>query len=115
MMKVISRKLVRKTLEMIRKLAEADEEEDSDEDESDDNVDKEESSSEDEDEKERRMEEKKAKYDDFYKEFGKNIKLGIVDDAQNRVKLAELSRWYTSSDIDQLSSLSQYIDRMKPG
>jgi hypothetical protein len=31
MMKVISRKLVRKTLEMIRKLAEAEEEEDSDE------------------------------------------------------------------------------------
>jgi len=59
MMKVISRKLVRKALEMIRKLADADEEEDSDEDESDDNVDKEESSSEDEDEKERRSEESK--------------------------------------------------------
>lgn len=40
-MKVISRKLVRKALEMIRRLADADDEDDSDEDESDSDVDKE--------------------------------------------------------------------------
>jgi len=86
MMKVISRKLVRKTLEMIRKLAEA-EEEDSEDDEyyeEDDAIEKEEEDEEDEEEIEKRKAEKREKYNAFYKEFGKSIKLGIIEDSANR-------------------------------
>lgn len=85
MMKVISRKLVRKTLEMVRKLAEAEEEEDSDEDEYyEDDIEKEETESDDEEDREKRIQEKREKYNKFYEEFGKNIKLGIIEDSANR-------------------------------
>jgi heat shock protein beta len=34
----------------------------------------------------------KEKYNTFWREFGKNIKLGIIEDPGNRNKLAQLSR-----------------------
>lgn len=33
-----------------------------------------------------------SKYDTFWKQFGKNIKLGVIEDAANRNKLAKLLR-----------------------
>jgi heat shock protein beta len=38
--------------------------------------------------------EKKGKYAKFWKEFGKAIKLGIIEDATNRVRLAKLLRFH---------------------
>lgn len=38
--------------------------------------------------------EKKGKYAKFWKEFGKSIKLGIIEDATNRVRLAKLLRFH---------------------
>lgn len=32
------------------------------------------------------------KYDIFWKNFGKNIKLGVIEDSGNRMKLAKLLR-----------------------
>ena len=99
MMKVISRKLVRKTLEMLKKLAESkdEEEEEDDEEEEEEAEEKEEKNvekdeEENEEKKEGNKKEKEDKYLGFWKEFGKNIKLGIVEDPANRSKLAKLTR-----------------------
>merc|ERR1711872_556359 len=70
----IKKKLVRKTLDMIKKI-------------SDD------------------------KYDAFWKEYSTNIKLGVIEDTANRTRLAKLLRFTTSGG--KLSSLSEYVERMK--
>ena len=74
---VIRKKLVRKTLDMIKKIAE-------------------------------------AQYNDkFWKEFGTNIKLGVIEDHSNRTRLAKLLRFFTSHSDTEVSSLEQYVERMK--
>ncbi|XP_022100344.1 endoplasmin-like [Acanthaster planci] len=77
LLKVIKKKLVRKTLDMIKKLS------------SEDYIDK------------------------FWKEYGTNIKLGIIEDHSNRSRLAKLVRFYSSNSEDQLTSLAEYQERMK--
>lgn len=39
--------------------------------------------------------EKKGQYTKFWNEFGKSIKLGIIEDAANRNRLAKLLRFET--------------------
>ena len=51
----------------------------------------------------------------FYEEFGKHIKLGIIEDTANKAKLCKLVRFYSSYDVDSLTSLDEYISRMKDG
>ena len=43
-----------------------------------------------------------GKYAKFYGEFGKAIKLGIIEDAPNRNRLAKLLRFHTSKSGDKL-------------
>ena len=74
LLKVIKKKLVRKTLDMIKKI---------DED----------------------------KYPTFWQEYSTNIKLGCIEDAANRTRLAKLLRFLSSSG--QQTSLSAYVERMK--
>lgn len=116
MMKVISRKLVRKTLEMLKKLAESKEDEE-DEEEEEDSEDETEDKAEDteKEEEETKPKEKEDKYLGFWKEFGKNIKLGVVEDPANRSKLAKLTRWFSSRNISQVTSFDDYISRAKTG
>ena len=99
-LKTIKKKLVRKALDMIRKLAEEGQDDDDDEAAvaAADSADEEE-----------------TKYDKFWKNYGKAIKLGIIEDASNRTRLAKLMRFYTSKSPTKLVSLEQYVERMKPG
>jgi heat shock protein beta len=76
LIKVIKKKLVRKVLDMLKKVPEED-------------------------------------YEKFWKEYSTNIKLGTIEDPANRTRLAKLLQFYSSHD-DKMTSLSDYVKRMKP-
>lgn len=76
LIKVIKKKLIRKVLDMIKKLD-------------------------------------KDTYEKFWKEYSTNIKLGIMEDPNNRSRLAKLLR-FQSSNGKGVTSLSEYVERMKP-
>merc|ERR1712196_417093 len=111
-MKGISKKLVRKILELMKKLAK-------EEDSGDDDEDEEKEDEEEGEEKEKKEEEeKKDKKDEesgwakFYKEFAKNLKMGCYEDDSNRSKLSKLLRFQTSKSEGKEISLDKYLDRM---
>ncbi|KAJ0678085.1 putative Heat shock protein Hsp90 family [Helianthus annuus] len=104
-LKTIKKKLIRKAFDMLRKLAEEDPDESSD--------DKEKKGKSVEDSK--GNDEKRGQYTKFWNEFGKSIKLGIVEDATNRNRLAKLLRFETTKTDGKLTTLDKYISRMKPG
>uniref|UniRef100_A0A9J8CUW5 Heat shock protein 90, alpha (cytosolic), class A member 1, tandem duplicate 2 n=1 Tax=Cyprinus carpio carpio TaxID=630221 RepID=A0A9J8CUW5_CYPCA len=54
------------------------------------------------------LSEDKDNYKKYYEQFSKNIKLGIHEDSQNRKKLSELLRYYTSASGDEMVSLKDY-------
>jgi len=76
LLRVIKKKLVRKALDMLKKMTDED-------------------------------------YAKFYKEFGTNIKLGVMEDHSNRNRLAKLLRWQSSNSDDGPTSLTSYMERMK--
>lgn len=41
------------------------------------------------------------------------LKLGIHEDSTNRRRLSELLRYHTSQSGDEMTSLSEYVSRMK--
>eukprot|EP00969_Alexandrium_andersonii_P277572 12269150-Alexandrium_andersonii.AAC.1 len=88
------KKLVRKVLEMLRKLAQKgvskDTEEDEDEEEDAQDLDA------------------VSDYEKFWETFGKNIKLGIVEDNANRNKLLKLLRFKTSKSDGEWRSVEDY-------
>merc|ERR1712176_1511472 len=106
-MKVISKKLVRKVLELKKKLSK---DEESGDEEEEDKEGKEE---------DKEKEEKKDKKDEeglwtkFWKEFNKNLKMGCYEDDSNRSKLSKLLRFPTTKSEDKEISLDKYLDRMQ--
>jgi len=118
MIKVMSKKLVRKSIDMIRALAEEGEEEEDDDEEEVEGEEGEEKAEGDDGEVDEKEDEEEDdgedKYETFWKNFGKNIKLGVIEDASNRNKLAKLLRFYSTEDPEALTSLDDYISRMKP-
>ena len=96
-LKTIKKKLVRKALDMLRKMADDEMYEDEGEEGEEEN------------------EGAAMKYSQFWKEYGKAIKLGIIDDSSNRSRLAKLLRFYSSESPDEITSLEEYVERMKEG
>merc|ERR1712193_588347 len=114
-MKVISKKLVRKVLELMKKLAKEDDSGDEDDEEKDDDEEKEEKK----DDEKKDEEEKKDKKDEestwakFYKEFNKNLKMGCYEDDSNRSKISKLLRFISTKSEEKDISLDKYLDRMQ--
>ena len=81
--RVIRKRLIRKTFDMLREIAERDNDD----------------------------------YDTFWDNFGRNLKLGVIEDADNRKDLAELLRFTTSKSGDEgaLRSLDEYVNDMPEG
>ncbi|KYN22308.1 PREDICTED: endoplasmin [Trachymyrmex cornetzi] len=76
LIKIIKKKLIRKVLDMIKKIPKED-------------------------------------YQTFWKEYSTNIKLGIIEDPQNRARLSKILQFHSSTQ-KELTSLSEYVSRMKP-
>merc|ERR1712206_12674 len=82
-MKVISKKLVRKVLELMKKLAKEDDSGDDDDEDEDDKKDEE------------------STWSKFYKEFNKNLKMGCYEDDSNRSKISKLLRFTTTKSEEK--------------
>jgi len=99
-LKVISKKVVRKAIEMIRKLSQLEVEEEEVELDEEGNV--------------IETEPKEHPYITWYKKFGASLKMGCLDDEPNRGKLLKLLRFKTSLHHGESdwNSLQEYVDRM---
>merc|ERR1719482_415724 len=92
-------------------MADADKKDD-DEDEDEDDEEKEGEEKKEDDEEEEKSDEA-TKYETFWKAFGKYIKMGLIEDAANRTRLAKLLRYLTSKSGDKEISLEDYVANMK--
>merc|ERR1711966_480058 len=111
-MKVISKKLVRKVLELMKKLAKEEESGDDEDEEKEDGDDESKDESEEKEEKKDKTDEEST-WAKFYKEFNKNLRMGCYEDDSNRSKLSKLLRFVSTKSDDKDISLDKYLDRMQ--
>merc|ERR1719183_1572832 len=99
-LKVISKKLTRKVLEMLKKLSKGEKEDE-----------------EEEDEEENKASTEKTTFEKFYEEFKQFLLVGCFEDDANRSKLAKLPRFVSSytekQDGKKKTSLEEYVARMQ--
>jgi molecular chaperone HtpG len=51
----------------------------------------------------------------FWNNFGKYLKVGIIEDDKNRKEIAEYLRFFSSSSGEEYTSLSKYVENMPEG
>lgn len=107
-LKVIGKKMTRKALAMIKAMADADQK-DSAADEEKEGSD----AAAESDKEETDSTSEESKYTKFWKAFGKYIKMGLIEDAANRTRLAKLLRYSTSKSGDKEIGLEEYVVNMK--
>merc|ERR1719453_628684 len=88
---------------MIKALADADKKDDDEDEDEEEGKEKKDEAEDDE----------VSKYETFWKAFGKYIKMGLIEDAANRTRLAKLLRYATSKSGDKEISLEEYVANMK--
>merc|ERR1719284_130076 len=94
--------------------AEAADDEDDDEDDEDsaDQDDEDDDATADEEDEDDDEEEAVSQYSKFYGEFGRSIKLGVIEDTKNRKKLVNLLRFASVKHPETPIGLSHYVDEM---
>ncbi|UOZ05177.1 molecular chaperone HtpG [Amycolatopsis sp. WQ 127309] len=55
------------------------------------------------------------KYATFWREFGRAVKEGLLDDFENREAILEISSFPSTHDAEKPTSLREYVERMKEG
>lgn len=53
-------------------------------------------------------------YERFWENFGKFLKLGAMEDKENHKRIAPLLRFFSSQSNNELISLDEYVENMKP-
>ncbi|MEV0329072.1 molecular chaperone HtpG [Micromonospora echinospora] len=61
------------------------------------------------------MTEHPDRYRTFWTEFGRAVKEGLIDDTENRDTLLEITSVASTRDETELTTLAQYVERMKDG
>jgi heat shock protein beta len=84
---IINKRLVRKSLDMMRELAEGTKDEVSGELDT-------------------------SQYTVFWNNFGKYLKVGVIEDDQNRKDIAPLLRFFSSKSGEEYTSLDEYVSKM---
>ncbi|KAJ4980467.1 hypothetical protein NE237_031304 [Protea cynaroides] len=60
------------------------------------------------------MSENREDYEKFWENFGKNLKLGCIEDRENHKRIAPLLRFFSSQSEEEMISLDEYVENMKP-
>ena len=115
-LKVMGKKIVRKAIEMIKKLAEEGEVKEAAEEKAEQTEQAEATEATTEtttETTETKTEEDNANYIELWEQFGKSLKIGVIEDSANRNKLARLLRYKSSLSEGKWTSLEHYVERMK--
>ncbi|XP_010547210.1 PREDICTED: heat shock protein 90-6, mitochondrial-like isoform X2 [Tarenaya hassleriana] len=59
------------------------------------------------------LSENKEDYEKFWENYGKNLKLGCIEDRENHKRIAPLLRFFSSQSEDEMISLDEYVENMK--
>jgi molecular chaperone HtpG len=55
------------------------------------------------------------RYKTFWREFGRTVKEGLLNDVENRAAILDIASFASTDDPEQTTTLRQYVERMKEG